>query len=711
MVFNNTMHQRGQSFFRALLVLLIAAVAAVFLIQYLKTSPAPSPATTTTAPATQVLATQESPATEPTRQLVDLLDLIRADNPNYPTTQPLDLPADLSDAARLVFDRPIYLDLAGRLWITHKEGKSIEELLQKPIKTRTLIVNEMIRYVHYDDDGQIAVVATKPDAIQSTVTIYQPRVSPQQMSIEDANWDRAVRFGTSAILPTSKGYIELNLASKNAKSLLPPVTLKFESEKHSPVILQRANDSLLCWSPWDNDVPGSTGAIVRTPKNTYVLDGSTGWFDRIIQLIPLTDGTILAVGKTEDGIELKLSSLEASSTQNAQANEKIESIARKLADRDPAVREKTQRELEAIGPSVYPILEQMRENMPAEAQVRIENMLGQRFAPMIAGLTPLPGEVKTASRFRDGGCVLLLTGGGAYREGIEDKTLIPAWISIRMDHYLERLPDALTNGFAVGQYQFQAVGSETLVIDPILGAKRWIGSKFITLFTKDLRHFDQFIGIDGNQRWIFRSSSQPEKTLVIDSSLPDPTPRLPIWMIEAPDGAGWTSTGWPAVMKDKKRTFVLGERGWRMIDEKTEQFQTTPPNLLPTVATDANGNRLEISGKMIAGTYNKKSVLLHLPEKAADIRAIFLSDGKLFLHGNSVVHRAPMNEDQLNGELVIDGSFTKNIPSTPKRIWQDPAGRIVFADSTTLWVAFPLGRIPSDIKTLIVKPITEDEEK
>ncbi|CAN5456109.1 hypothetical protein BH09PLA1_BH09PLA1_14730 [soil metagenome] len=61
--------------------------------------------------------------------------------------------------------------------------------------------------------------------------------------------------------------------------------------------------------------------------------------------------------------------------------------------------------------------------------------------------------------------------------------------------------------------------------------------------------------------------------------------------------------------------------------------------------------------------------------------------------------------------FAIDATFTTNIPNddNPRRIWLDPAGRIVIAqDGNRLTILFPSGRIPpaiaqrmlaSDLKT------------
>ncbi len=628
-----------------------------------------------------------------------MLDLVQADYPDYPTTQQLDLPADVNDSARIVLNRPVYLDMAGRLWITHDWGKSVDEVLAKPLRARTLIVKDEVRFVHYDEDGIATVVTHSADDPDTTLRFCRPRTAPQMISIAPDSWSSAIAFGQSILIPTSNGFAEVDVPGKTPLSIHPDTTLNFESDDHTQPIVLTTLSTILCWAPWDNNAKGSIGAIVRIGDKTYPLNASNGWFDRIIQLVPLADGSILAVGKTDNGIELKLNSLEPSDNKPAVDHERLTALVRKLADPEPVVREKTQRELEAMGPAIFSELEALRERMPPEAQVRIEALLGQRFVPTLAGLHPMDGPVQTASRFSDGGCVLLLSGGGTYDEDGEDKSLIPAWISIRPGQFIERMAPGLTSGFAIGKYQFQAFGNETLVLDPILGVRRWIGAKLVDLLSKDYRQFDRFVGIDANRRWIFKSTTEPTKTLILDPSLPDLTPKLPIWMIEAPDGAGWIESGWPAMTRGKQ-VFVLDEHGWRTLDDKKEKLLLKPPNVLPTVATDSAGNRLELSNGRLTGTFRGKPVSLTVPDEASTATMVFLQDEQVFLVAPGSVFKCRISRE--TQQLKMNGIFAKGLPSTPLRVWQDPAGRVIFADGSTLWVTFPTGRVPPDLANMIL---------
>src|SRR5437667_8909275 len=94
----------------ALLTIVIAAVIATLVLHRLVARDARAVAAKITSipPAT---APATAPATRPAPppQPQDLLGLLRADDPHYPTTQELDFPAGYDQAAHLVLHQPVYL--------------------------------------------------------------------------------------------------------------------------------------------------------------------------------------------------------------------------------------------------------------------------------------------------------------------------------------------------------------------------------------------------------------------------------------------------------------------------------------------------------------------------------------------------------------------------------------------------------------------------
>ena len=92
-----------------------------------------------------------------------------------------------------------------------------------------------------------------------------------------------------------------------------------------------------------------------------------------------------------------------------------------------------------------------------------------------------------------------------------------------------------------------------------------------------------------------------------------------------------------------------------------------------------------------------------LPPEAAgswEHPCLIEAEGKLFLFNEAgrVVRlcRTPGEAEP----FTIDATFTNNIPNVddPRRVWLDPAGRIVIAHGgNQLTILFPAGRIPPAI--------------
>src|SRR5436190_7353910 len=110
---------RSRDVFRALALLL-----AIALLHGCKERSAP-----TTLPAT-------APATAATTQVAekqpprDYLDVVRVSYPRVASTQPLDTPLSLMDAGHFVVTTPLFMCSQEHLWLTHPEGKPIEEVLK-----------------------------------------------------------------------------------------------------------------------------------------------------------------------------------------------------------------------------------------------------------------------------------------------------------------------------------------------------------------------------------------------------------------------------------------------------------------------------------------------------------------------------------------------------------------------------------------------------
>jgi len=642
----------------------------------------PAPAVVIAPPPPTAPATAPAPATEPATKPAPppetLLDVVRREQQDYPTTQPLELPADLPDAARIELTSPVYLDAVGNLWITDPRGRSVQETLAKWPNSRTLVVREKIVFVSWTPDADKPVVMAK-DA-DGIVSVYVPaeegKPNVRKLTQLPGSFEGAVRNGYDLVIPLN-GVLARFIGLFDVKSTTPllPDFIPLAKGGGKPSFAQ-SGETVYVWQPDDTSATAGSALSIDSSERLEKLTADNGYADRIIQLVPLADGSVLIVSRGDSSVELKLKPAANTSGLTPEQQTLVATLAKKLADPDPLVREQTQRQLEALGPLVLPELEKLRDTLPPAAQVRIESLLGQRFAPTLAGLHPLEGDVQTLARFRDGGCVLKLVGGGTTAESGDEQSVIPAYVAIRPGRFIQRLDLERVVQFDPAKYKLCVAGDEWVIVDPVAGPQRWIGSKLFPLVDPPLADYDDLVGIDASHRWIFRSSKRPGKTLVIDPALPDTTPRLPTWTIAGQDGCGWTNTDWPAV-KHGERIFVLAEQGWRL-PEKDERFVSdasavAPPTSRPTT----------------------------LP--AGDVAAFDIDDLLLSVGPDNSVRRFRKSPASGTISAKPEAVFKDGLPTvSPKRVWVDPAKRLVFAGNQ-LTVTFPLGRVPKGIGDLMLR--------
>jgi hypothetical protein len=198
--------------------------------------------------------------------------------------------------------------------------------------------------------------------------------------------------------------------------------------------------------------------------------------------------------------------------------------------------------------------------------------------------------------------------------------------------------------------------------------------------------------------------------LLIDPTILDPTPRLPIWTIRTKDGsAGWTQDNWPAIQRGG--AWVLKEGGWKSIDEKKEKYLTEVASPASAPATTQPGGPplwIDPDGTAYFGGTDALTVaspsghrtFWPLPARASGIEPVTLikADGKLFLFNQpGRVVRLSITPTPAT-PFKLDAVFTRNVPnSQPTRIWLDPAGRLCAVADGNLYVMFPNGAIPRDI--------------
>jgi hypothetical protein len=318
----------------------------------------------------------------------------------------------------------------------------------------------------------------------------------------------------------------------------------------------------------------------------------------------------------------------------------------------------------------------------------------------------------------------------------------------------------LTADLTPGQSKLYANSNDWIVTHDVRGPRRFVGNGFVNLLRKSEHPFSEFLGMDRRGRWLFRKpaavssttaplESAPE-TLIIDPTLPDPTPRLPVWQFRTAETVGWTKADWP-VAKNAS-AYALHETDWQLLDEKEPFFskaEEAPPPVenLPIAAaatqpstkvaqvsttlpasgtattetsetpilTDRDGNRY-FGGLTELRITNKrgKEVTWPLPAIATGKGPVYLirtSDRRLFLFNQPgrVLRIKPT--PQGTEPYVLEKIFTHHIPTIehPTRIWLDPAGRIIMAWENQLAIMFPVGYIPRAIVEKI-PPGDEDEE-
>jgi hypothetical protein len=320
--------------------------------------------------------------------------------------------------------------------------------------------------------------------------------------------------------------------------------------------------------------------------------------------------------------------------------------------------------------------------------------------------------------------------------------------------------------------QLTAWDAEWIATDEINGPRRYFGGAWVPLLRKDEREFVQFIGIDARGRYLFSTSaknqppatlpsthpttlsSNAQQTLIIDPTLPDPIPRLPVWRIVIKDGtAGWTANGWPA-QKEGTHTWALGLNAWRSLDndevgflsgpleipalpaftapatgpaatsrpatQSTTSLTTAPFTIGPDekpILRDDDGNWYfdgKTSLKVVRA--DGSQLLWPLPPSAIGEGDVFLvrtAQGLLFLFnqpGRALRIRPTPDRPE---PFVLEATFTRSIPNTAAtRIWLDPFNRIVIAHSgNQLSILFPEGFIPVATEGLIVAAEQDDQDE
>ena len=710
-------------------------------------APPPPPATK---PASQPAT---APATKPTTTYVEVL---RDHYPKFPATQPLDTPADLKDAGHYLLPEPIYLCPRGDLWITRSDAPPTIDVLKKANDEQIHITRERVRYVQWtsdEDSKPLTRLVVQTGAAQAWVDA--DHVTPIKRT--DYRWESAILAGSSIVVPAARGVGVFTFSPEVQETYQEIVTAK---DANPPQVLLDPR-GVLAWSPWNIEKSGGksggAGAWRYVDGKWSDLSSSPGWSEKFVHLVPLLDGSVLQLIQKDDGkIALALSLLDAPAVDEKAISDLID----QLSDDDPDKREAANAQLTRYGPASWPILEKKMDDQAPEAQLRIKQLLHNRIQPTLGGRTLVDGAARVVDRFDDGGILLYAAAGVSIPQQDKPPQVIkPAWISIRPGLAIELVDPVLIRDADPDKQLLFAFDNEWIIADATQGPRRLFGNHLEPMLSKNESAFTHVIGYDRRGRWLFQKAGDEKgadaPTLVLDPTLPDTTPKLPVWLMLVDSGStGWTSDGWPAIKRGG--AWALGESGWRPLNESKEPMitkiaayppamivkvasttravattraaaatstATTSPSTASTATTQASTQPIEApilvdrdGGRWFDGRQSLhviepdgKVIDWPLPATAAgdgDFSPVLLrtNDGLLFLFnqpGRVVrIKRTPDGPQP----FAVESVFTHRVPSSDaiRRIWLDPAGRIVIAyENNRLAIMFPGGRIPTLIATMI----------
>lgn len=725
------------------IVLMAIVVLGGFIVRFaLKPTPKPPVATTGTAPTTTTAPTT-GPATQPL-PMRTMVDLALESDPHFPTTQPLAIPGDVSDGSRLVIKEPVYLDPRRDLWITHANADPTIDVLKRAGDEQLHLTKERVRFTHAwsDDRGRnfLAIIVESSPGHFEFVTDK----SRHPFELPDPPvFASAAAWKEKVVIPARRGvYI-----------VTPGETINISYQKISDAG-ERAYfafdpKGLLAWAPPKDGKGGSDGAFRYVDGAWIALTPAKNWPGKILHLIPLLDGSVLVLredAKRLAGVTLMpLDNTESTATTQPVTidEEKVTQLVEKLSDRDPTIREQAFAELARFGPGAFPIFEKLKASQPAGARLRLDELLRASLDQTLGTLRLEAGTLEPISRFDDGGAVYYSEAGVTiFSENVGPRLYSPAYISVRPGRAVRMLPEFLVRDFAPGSQTLIAFADEWFITNEIQGPKRFMGNHFQKILRKREREFWKLIGVDRRGRWLFTNSAGSE-TLVLDPTLPNPTPKLPVWEYPVRKGeVGWTKDNWAAVRKGG--AWVLEEKVWRPLDEKKEVLLaevevdapgernrpraaglTTMPETSPSttslsrepILTEKDGTRwFDGADHLIKVSKDGKTIDWELPGIAvggSSTVLLFRVDEHRLLLFNQTARIVSLRETPGGKEpFRIDAIFTDKIPDTDnaRRIWQDPAGRVLIAIDDTLWILFPTGKVPEQLQNMMPAGSMSEEE-
>jgi hypothetical protein len=806
--------RRGNA--RVVVAVSLAVLAAAAAVTYVATRPREE-TSQSTQPATGPATTQaqSQPSTQPRDKqpkpkgpTTTYIDVIRAHHPRMPQTQPMGVPVDLSQAARVVFSEPIYLSPRSDLWITRPDAPPTPEVLARAIKEQNeqlvLAIREHVVFAHWtpQEEGpwSFTLVVRGEGGGYEVVTQSDRTPIPTGRIY---HWDRALDWGDKVVVATGTGVSVIRFEPEFQEQhydLINPAASPDTTYAEPQFLMDW--EGILAWVPWEGKKAGSDGAARFVNDKWSPLGPEQGWPDKLLHLVPLYDGGVLQLVPSDDGewVKLAFTTLEKLEVDEA----KVATLVEQLSDPEDKTRQAAFSELTRYGASAWPVLERMMPDQGPEAQARLRQLLKNRVDPTLGGMSLLGDKLRLVNRLADGGAVFYAEVGVATAgEGEEPVIRSPAWIGVRPGQAVSLLDPFFTTDLDPDRSRIYAFGADWIVVNnPAAGPQRFVGNGFEPLLRKSELAFNEPYGIDRRGRWLFRRprdggggaatapaatapvsapatasatspasapatgpTGQPGDTLILDPTIPDPKPRLPVWTYGTADVVGWDRNNWPAVKKGG--SWALHGLGWSAMKRGDQLFTkpeevppgaaasaavgpagavdpassttsptTTASTIAPTTSTTSPTTTTAPSDDLgppilvdsDATRYHDGRTHLRVVRRAgertdwplppeatgslAKVHLVRTSEGVLFLYNQpGRILRIRPTPDEAE-PFVVEATFTRNIPSADEitRLWIDPAGRMIMAYGNKLAIMFPGGYIPPEIWHKIPPSQLEPEE-
>jgi hypothetical protein len=396
---------------------------------------------------------------------------------------------------------------------------------------------------------------------------------------------------------------------------------------------------VLAWLPWERGKAGGRGAARFVEGQWTALGPEQGWPQKLMHLVPLFDGNVLQLVAGEgEAVTIAMASLEQVKIDEAQVAKLVE----QLSAEEEQTRKNAYQELTRFGPSLGPILERLMKDEAPEAQARLKQLLKTQLEPTLGGMTLLGDQLRLVSRLSDGGAVFYAEAGVMTPGPGDSDTPVfhtPAWLAIRPGQPVTLLEPPLTTDMNPDRSRIYAFRNDWVVTNDARGPQRFVGNGFDPLLRKSelAAGYTEPVGVDTRGRWLFRKPAEgelapagpaapeaapeaapgtrpttaqskpataatttvaatttaattgpadsPSATLVLDPTLPDPTPRLPVWPYTTAEMVGWQKDNWPVVKRGGG--WVLGESGWRALNTKMKEQMFTKAEEAPAVPIEA----------------------------------------------------------------------------------------------------------------------------